>query len=226
MARTGEQQAEFSPARWDELRQIFEHSYNMEKPMNVPTSSAPTESLQKPQPSVDCSGVGIGPLHSEGVSLQTFFSTLRGKYGERQRDTKTRCEPLYQKDTLPVALEKLLTATVDPHKIRIEGKGTTFDHLLPQHAGEEQSYLSEEHAWMEQLKENQCWDAEQLSRAQHINLVPMQDFEVYLTRNIDGTPGARRTLEASQVKLFSVLGNQKIFRLKFYGTTTTGTGPA
>jgi hypothetical protein len=115
MARTGEQQAEFSPARWGELRQIFEHSNHMEKPVNVPTPSAPTESLQKPQPSVDSSAVGFGPLHSEGVSLQTF-STLRGQYGERQRDTKTRYETLYQRDTLPVALENLLTATVDHTK--------------------------------------------------------------------------------------------------------------
>ncbi len=154
MARTGEQHAEFNPARWDEHRQILEHSYHMEQPVIVPTASAPTESSQEPQQSVDSSGDGFGPLHSEGVRLQTFFSILRGPYGERQRDTKTRYETRYQKDTLQAALEKLLTATVDPHKILKEGKSTTFDHLLPQHAGEDRNYLSEEHACVEQFKEN------------------------------------------------------------------------
>ena len=103
MARTGEEQVEFTEEHYDNLRHLVEQSYHPAAPEHAPQADAPG-----PEAS-GSGGVGHGPHHQQpgsprelqrpklacGVTLQTFISNLRGVFGERTRDTTTKYEARY-----------------------------------------------------------------------------------------------------------------------------------
>jgi hypothetical protein len=95
MARTGEQQLEFTEQAYDILRQLVEQSYQPAIQEELPHGESAGSGEVGPGPlphRTDGSGVGPGPLPGHGVTLQTFFTNLRGTCGERKRDTTTKFE--------------------------------------------------------------------------------------------------------------------------------------
>ena len=100
MARTGEEQAEYTIEDYDNIRHLVDQSYSPATHEQVPQENAPGPE------SSGSGGVGHGPHHQQptsprtvvtpklanGVTLQTFISNLRGVFGERTRDTTTKYE--------------------------------------------------------------------------------------------------------------------------------------
>ena len=117
MARTGEEQAEYTSEDYDNIRHLVDQSYSPATHEQVPQENAPGPE------SSGSGGVGHGPHHqqptsprtvvtpnlSNGVTLQTFISNLRGVFGERTRDTTTKYEARYAGMGPEKALEQLLS---------------------------------------------------------------------------------------------------------------------
>ena len=208
MARTGEQQLEFTEQAYDNLRQLVEQSYQPAIQEELPQAESAGSGEVGPGPlphRTDGSGVGPGPLPVHGVTLQMFFTNLRGTCGERKRDTITKFETRYIGMSPEKATEHLLSITADPQRLLQEQQGNTFDQHQPSHAGNDLDYLAEEVAWTEQVKED-CvgtgYDAEQVLREQHITLVPMLDFKAFPTRTLTDPTSEAVVISSSQVKLY------------------------
>ena len=221
MARTGEQQVEFTTQAFDDLRQLVEQSYQPAVQEDLPQAEPTPQGSPRAQASAGSgevgpgplphrtsgSGVGPGPLPVHGVTLQTFFSNLRGLCGVRKRDTTTKYEARYLGLGPERAVEFLLSLTVDPQRLLREQQSHTFDKHQPIHAGEDLDYLTEELAWTEQFKED-CegtpYNGEQILRDQRINLVPMLDFKVYPTRTLTAPTSTVVVIPSSGETILSV----------------------
>ena len=142
---------------FDDLRQLVEQSYQPAVPEDLPQTEATSPSSPRaqaaagsgevgpgpfPQQTSD-SGVGPGPLPVHGVTLQTFFSNLRGLCGERKRDTTTKYEARYLGLGPERAVEFLFSMKVVPQRLLREQQSHTFDKHQPIHAGEDLGYLTE-----------------------------------------------------------------------------------
>ena len=140
LARTGGQQLEFTEQAYDNLRQLVEQSYQPAIQEELPHGESAGSGEVGPGPlphRTGGSGVGPGPLPVHGVTLQTFFTNLRGLCGERKRDTSTKYEARYLGLGPERAIELLLSMTVDPQRLLREQQSHTFDKHQPTHAGED-----------------------------------------------------------------------------------------
>ena len=104
MARTGEEQEEYTNEDYDNMKNLVDQSYS--------PAMCQEQTPQEDKPGAKSSGnggVGHGPHHQQptspkivmipklanGITLQTFISNLRGVFGERTRDTTTKYEARY-----------------------------------------------------------------------------------------------------------------------------------
>ena len=152
MARTGEEQVEFTEEHYDNLRHLVEQSYHPAALEHAPQADAPG-----PEAS-GSGGVGHGPRHQQpgsprelqrpklacGVTLQTFISNLRGVFGERTRDTTTKYEARYVGMGPERALEQLLSIPTNPQMLIQGDSSNFFDCHQPSNAGVDLKYMEEE----------------------------------------------------------------------------------
>ena len=154
MARTGEEQVEFTEEHYDNLRHLVEQSYHPAAPEHAPQAEAPGPEVS------GSGGVGHGPHHQQprsprelqrpklacGVTLQTFISNLRGVFGERTRDTTTKYEVRYAGMGPERALEQLLSIPTNPQMLIQGDSSNFFDCHQPSNAGVDLQYMEEESA--------------------------------------------------------------------------------
>ena len=125
MARTGEEQEEYTNEDYDNIKHLVDQSYS--------PAMCQEQTPQEDKPGAKSSGsggVGRGPHHQQptspkiviipklasGVPLQTFISNL-GVFGEKTRDTTTKYEARYAVMGPGKALEQLLSMPTNPQML-------------------------------------------------------------------------------------------------------------
>jgi hypothetical protein len=158
------------------------------------------------------------PVEVNGVSLMELFISLRGKQGERKRDTTTKFDSMYDRMDTKKALERMLTIPVDPMQLLLNGQDRTFDEGLPSSLSTVRDYFTREQAWIDGFTA-QCADRRDDPRyylqGQHSPLQFSGIFESYNARTWNRSVGPIVQVPEGDIMFFTILANTDVFSINF-----------
>ena len=155
----------------------------------------------------------------EGVSLREMFYVLRGPQGERLRDSTNLFSTMYKGLYATKVLERMLSVSVDPGKILLEGQDKSFDMHLPATMADLHDYHEEERRWQAEFMTTSAKEDKLLYSKSHSDLYFLPDgvehFCAYEERDLRGSYGQPIAVPKEEVNFFVVNANSTVFGMRF-----------